>query len=368
MKKVFIVSNEACPRRLLDMEKIATYFRLNGYQVSRTPRNADYKIFVSCAFIERQVNTALKDIWMLGKYPGKLIVTGCLPKIEPKMLKKIHKGPAFPINRIEHIDSFFPDFRIKFKDIPEPNMQFGEKRSKLRFRKHEARIRIAWGCSQRCSFCAIRQAIGSLRSKPLDVIKKEYSDLLSSGYRRFVFIAANTGSYGTDIGTSLTGLMNNLDEIDSGKSVTWDIRELNALYVVIHREKLVDEIRRGKIPALQCITQSGSERILKLMNRYSDVKKIESTLRYFRSIRKNLILSTHIIVGFPTETEEDFQKTLDFLNRIQFNHITFFPYFDAPGTAAFRMKRKVPAETVKERIDKAVRQLRSRRCKTDVFS
>ena len=275
---------------------------------------------------------------------------------------------------MDMFDSLFPDFKVRFRDVPDPNKQFGEKEgiieriSLFPRKKKTARIRISWGCNQNCAYCARSRAIGKLKSKPMRVLRDEYERLLRDGYRNFIFISANPGEYGMDIGSSLTRLMESFDEIDSGLDVKWDIRELSPVSVISHRKKLGDEIKKGKIPSLQCTIQSGSERILKLMKRYSDVKEIQSTLDDFRKLNKDLILRTHVIVGFPSETDEDFETTLVVLKKVGFNHVTLFPYYDAPETISSRMKKKVSAEVVNKRISMAVESLKKSGCKVDIFS
>jgi tRNA A37 methylthiotransferase MiaB len=166
--KVFIC-HKGCGLRALDGARLENYVRLNGGTVLEDPKNADIIIFVACAFTKSKEDESFDLIKELDQYRGKLVVVGCLSEICPTRFKKEFEGTALPSKDLDQIDDFFPSFKIKFKEVPDANVPlplFG-----IYKRTDETMppvIRIANGCLGRCTYCAVRFAVGKLRSKPAD--------------------------------------------------------------------------------------------------------------------------------------------------------------------------------------------------------
>lgn len=169
-----------------------------------------------------------------------------------------------------------------------------------------------------------------------------------------MIVSDDIGPYGVDIGTNLPTLLEALSRVDNGIKVKWDIRQLAPKWFLKFKETLKKLIEDKKIVHLLISIQSGSESLLKSMNRSIDMEALALTLKEFREINPELVLKTEVIVGFPSETEEDHQKTIEYLIRVGFNQVQLFTYSDVPGTKANEMNQKIPQEVIKERLDSAI--------------
>ncbi|VVB82107.1 Ribosomal protein S12 methylthiotransferase RimO [uncultured archaeon] len=342
MKTVFLTKNPGCSRRALDLARLSAYFSANEFEVVDNPKKADYIIFVTCSFMKSKVDECIKKIKNFRKYNGEVIVLGCLPEIALSSLKKVHEGKYLSTKDIEEIDKYFPDFKIKLKDIPDSNYISSASVPSLK---------ICSGCNDKCSYCAINRAIGELKSKSLKQCKEEYLRLL--GNNLYIDITAdNVGSYGLDIGSSFGKLLLELDKI-SPNEIKWQIKELHPFWIIKYKKELLSLIKKGRIVCLQSAIQSGSERILSLMNRYNNLKEIEKTLLEFRLANPSLNLLTQVIVGFPTESEEEFNMTLNSIKQLGFQSVQIFPYYDAENTIASGIKEKVTKRIIKKRMKTA---------------
>ncbi len=390
MKKIFIFTN-GCTRRKLDVEKMKKYFTLNGYKITKGIKNADLIIFVSCAFIEERVRESLKIIEELKKYKKEIIVAGCLPEISKDRLEKVFKEKVISTKNLKEIDKFFKDFQYKFSIVPDPNLpcfllselllilktkpltelfslnsfhlvkeflinaiqsKFIHSRSKIYF------LRINQGCLGNCAYCGIRKAIGSLKSKPIEICLQEYQQILNRGCENVVILGDDVGAYGLDLNTSFPELLNQLSGIEQRIFVRWSIKEMHPQWIVKYYSDLLNFIRRGKIIHILCGIQSGSSGILKLMNRYSNVEIIKRALKEFKKVNPNLKLSAQIIVGFPSETEKDFLMTLGFIKEIKFDKIFIYPYSNQEGTIAFKLPNQISSEIKSKRIKQILTFLR----------
>ena len=334
-----------------------------------------------------------------------MIVTGCLPAIAPAKLSRVFKGRTITTCDLETIDTLFPWFDRRLHDVPDANTchyskfalpdpwpvraekvlaftrksirefewspRFFKKGShylKTRLINQDGRftqpalpvipvkqkrhgIRIGSGCLGTCSYCGIRKAIGPLQSKPLNACLTEYRRLLRDGHRDFVIGSEDTGAYGRDIGSSLPQLLDAFGHVDSGITVRWYLTSLKPIWLLEFQSEILKLAGRGKLSHLECPIQSGSARILDLMNRPVDLFATEKILTAIRKAAPDIALVTHIIVGFPSETDHDFEKTMALLKRHSFQSIVLNPYDDKPQSVASRMDHKVPADIIAARYE-----------------
>lgn len=406
--KIFIFNNNRqCEGRGLDASRLARYFGSNNCDIVKKPKIADYIILFTCAYnnvIEEQ-NLELIDKFKRYKYKGELIVAGCLPEIAPEKLKKIFKGRSVVTKNLCEIDRIFAGFKTKFFEVPDANkclfspssvpapLSIRIKESLIPLRKllkqHEfsklfyynclrfaknnlisrisliktsinkirreenaySILRIGTGCLGNCSYCGIRNAIGRLKSKPLDDCLKEYRKLLEMGHRDFEIGSEDTGAYGLDLNSSLPELLDKMSGMDKSLEVSWFVVSLKPLWMLKYKSELLKIIKEGKIKYLECPVQSGSERILKLMNRYSNIKEIVATLLEFKNAYPDIGLITHIIVGFPSEIEDDFFATMDMIKKVNFRVVLPFLYCDKEMSMASTMNGKLDEETIDKRLD-----------------
>ncbi len=380
MKKVYLEPIGCCRRRLLDASKLIRYFRKNNCSIVKDPSEADHIILVTCAFQKSREDSCFEAINKYSAYEGNLIVTGCLPGIAPSRLKDEFKGQFLVTKDLDSIDKFFPDFKCQFSTLSDSHEEFKVSMFKrilshleftrpfhlrfinflkgaLSFRqlgRKSALLRVCSGCLGNCSYCAIRFSTGKINSKPISICNREYNGLLEKGYNHFVICGEDIGAYGIDIGSSLPKLFENLCSIDQSFKVSWEIPELHPRWAIKYKDELVKNIKSGKIVKLGCPIQSGSNKILKLMNRFYDTDNMINSLIELRNSNPELYLYTHMIIGFPSESDQDFQDTLDLIKKIRFDHVLLFTYSERKGTDAVQFDGKLSNQIKKERLSKAL--------------
>jgi len=211
------------------------------------------------------------------------------------------------------------------------------------------RIEIGRGCLGDCSYCSIRIGMPKFESRPEEQILEEFKAGLKDNYKTFALIAGDIGCYGFDINTNLPSLLSGLFAVDGDyKIMLWDfnIRWLMKYYSEMF---LILKANHEKVERIILPIQSGSNRILKLMNRHYEIEEVKNCLKNLHRGIPDLTLETQIIVGFPGETDEDFGKSLDLVREIDFYDIAIFPYEDRPGTIASNMPNRVPENVIKKR-------------------
>ncbi|MFH1848757.1 MAG: radical SAM protein [archaeon] len=392
--KVFLMNTAACPRRLLDSTRIANFFRINGAEIVRDAGIADYIIVVTCVTTNSSEDNSFEWIERFSKHPGELIVGGCLPAIGSDEFRRKFQGRCFSTKSIGDIDRLFPSFRVKYTDIPDANWLFNNdnldmvfKRFLVRFKfskinlfrkfriewlrkifdvyadpgiidRKTAYLRISYGCMENCAYCRVKHAVGRLKSKPVEDIVDEYRRLIDGGVRNFLLEGDDTGSYGLDIRLSLADLILSLEEIDRGIPVSWDFGKLNPKWIMRYRKELLGLIEKGRIAELRVGLQSANSRILKLMNRNYDVEAIRDILKEYKTACPGLKMSGTFIVGFPTETDDEFNEFLNYIGLVKFDRVILFAYSDAADLGSYSLPGKVDSRTMDRRISQAIRFLK----------
>lgn len=393
--KIFITSNTAhCHRRSLDATRLIKYFKLNCCKIVSNPKDSTHIIVITCAFHQDTEDRAVILIEELSKYNKELIIVGCLPGVAPERIQQFSKAKFVPTQNLNEIDLIFNNFKIKFSELPDANFLAKsiaqpsdtlfhalltvlkrlyskclyclkyEFTKRLKKRKVQllpnymdrsyvcANIRVSEGCTGNCSYCIIRKAIGKLKSKPLETCLKEYRILLDQGKREFAITADNVGAYGIDINSTFAELLEEMSKIDNGLNAKWIILDLHPRWAIQYKSELIKLIKDGRIKHILCPVQSGSSRILGLMNRYTDIEQIKMTLSEFKKANPDFSITSHFIVGFPSETEQDFQATLNFVDEVKIDPI-FLPYSDRKGTISYELQDKIDPEIIKNRMQKA---------------
>lgn len=416
IRKAFIIEQHVCYRRLIDASKLANYFRANSCVVTHDPEEADYLILFTCAVTASIEREGFQAIEKLSRYRGELIVMGCLPEIARSKFDAVFHGRSLPTRDMDRVDALFRDHAIPFAAIPEPYdkveafpppcvpfetatasagrptllkklRRFSVSRvGAMRVRRfvrdrvvalldrargrdrNTYHFRIARGCKGHCTYCGIRFAIGPLRSRPLEECLRDYRELLAMGRRNFHILAEDVGAYGLDIGCTFADLLDRMSELDRGLDVRWQITEVNAVWAVKYRAALARAIRTGKLTALQIAQESGSPRILRRIKKYSLVEHIEAAITEFKQANSMVRLSGLFIVGFPSETEEEFQQTLEFIRRNYQDGVNLAPYSDREGTAASQFTEKIDGATIRTRLERAMEILDSDRITWSVSS
>ncbi|MGL4723695.1 MAG: 30S ribosomal protein S12 methylthiotransferase RimO [Scandinavium sp.] len=343
-----------CPKNLVDSERILTELRTEGYDVVPSYDDADMVIVNTCGFIDSAVQESLEAIGEALKENGKVIVTGCLGakvdqirEVHPKVLEIT--GPHSYEQVLQHVHHYVP------KPQHNPFLSLVPEQGVKLTPRHYAYLKISEGCNHRCTFCIIPSMRGDLVSRPIGDVLSEAKRLKDAGVKELLVISQDTSAYGVDVKhrmgfhdgepvkTSMVGLCEQLAKLG-----VW-VR-LHYVYPYPHVDDVIPLMAEGKIlPYLDIPLQHASPRILKLMKRPGSVDRQLARIKQWREICPELTLRSTFIVGFPGETEEDFQMLLDFLKEARLDRVGCFKYSPVEGATANELEGQVPEEVKEER-------------------
>ncbi len=343
-----------CPKALVDSEVILTRLRSEGYEVSPSYRDSDLVVVNTCGFIDAAVEESLDAIGEALAENGKVIVTGCLGAREgeirarhPSVLK-VTGAHAFE-DVMAAVHEHLPPAHDPFTDLLPPQ---GIKLTP----KHYAYLKISEGCNHRCTFCIIPSMRGDLVSRPIGEVMGEAERLVGAGVRELLVVSQDTSAYGVDMGyrTSFWGgrpLKTRFLDLAKalGEMGAW-VR-LHYVYPYPHVDEVIPLMAEGKIlPYLDIPFQHASPRILRSMKRPASAENNLERIQTWRSICPELTIRSTFIVGFPGETDEDFEDLLDFLDAAQLDRVGCFAYSPVAGAAANALPGQVPAEVKEDRL------------------
>ncbi|HLU13383.1 MAG TPA: 30S ribosomal protein S12 methylthiotransferase RimO [Arenimonas sp.] len=343
-----------CPKALVDSERILTQLRVEGYEIVPSYDDADVVVVNTCGFIDAAVDESLEAIGEALAENGKVIVTGCLGK-RPETIRQAHPdvlaitGPQDYDSVMSAVHQALPPRHDPFLDlVPDYGLKLTP--------RHYAYLKISEGCNHRCSFCIIPSMRGDLVSRPVDEVLREAERLVRGGVRELLVISQDTSAYGVDLKyaertwrerswqTRMKSLCEGLSELGA-----W-VR-LHYVYPYPHVDDIIPLMAEGKVlPYLDIPFQHASPRILRLMKRPGAVEKTLERIRRWRGICPELTLRSTFIVGFPGETEQEFEELLDFLDEAQLDRVGAFAYSPVEGAAANALPDPVPEEVKQERL------------------
>lgn len=350
-----------CPKATVDSERILTQLRTEGYQLTNSYQDADTVIVNTCGFIDSAVQESLDTIGEALQENGKVIVTGCLGAKEQQVLDVHPKvlavsGPAAYEEVLSAVHNVVePPSHNPFVDLVPPQ---GIKLTP----KHFAYLKISEGCNHRCTFCIIPSMRGDLVSRPVSDVIAEAKRLKEAGVKELLVVSQDTAAYGVDTKyqmefaegrptkTSMVGLSEALGEL-GGVGEFW-IR-LHYVYPYPNVEEVIPLMAEGKIlPYLDMPLQHANPRVLKAMKRPGNVEKTLERINKWREMVPNLTIRSTFIVGFPGETEEEFQDLLDFIEAAQLDRVGCFQYSPVEGATANDIAEQVPDDIKQERFDR----------------
>jgi ribosomal protein S12 methylthiotransferase len=356
--KVYI-QTLGCPKNEVDSEIISGSLESEGFDLCSDPKEADIIVVNSCGFIreakEESIQTTLSLATLKDEDKAKkLILYGCLGQRYPKKLKKL-LPEVDAIFGVEKIDSLLSYCRNAKTIEPEGEKKFSPgyveyPRRKIAADRPYAYLKISEGCNNYCSYCAIPYIRGPLRSRRLENITKEAQILVDSGVKEIILIAQDTTSYGVDIYGS-PELVRLLREISKIEELKW-IRILYAQPKGVD-DNLIQEISENEKTCkyIDLPLQHISDKILRRMNRKVTKRQICDLIERIRVKVPGVALRTTFIVGFPAETEADFQELLDFVEETGFDQLGAFAYSREEGTRAHDFSNQVPRRIKEERLD-----------------
>ena len=369
--KTFIFVNQSCYRRQEEIARVRRFLFINGFAEDTDLAKTDLAIFFTCAFSQSRVVDMLNEIGRIRsaiREGCELIVGSCLPETGGDELSKVFRGKTITPKDFGALNQL-PGITVKIEEIPD---LFGKDTvcapavrppssntalldiplvgvaTRLGTDKRMG-VFIASGCLRRCSYCAIRFATGKLRSKPLDVVSRTFSEGLERGYRKFEIYADSLGDYGLDIGTNLGELFDWL--LRNDQKFTVGIYDLHPQAFLKYFDVILSLCQAGKVHYLYVPIQSGNARILKRMNRPCDVEALARKLLMVKG-QTNVFLQTGIIVGFPGETDEEFEDTLLVLKAVHFSDVYVHFYSDMPNTESSKMSNKISKDIMLRRLER----------------
>jgi len=317
-----------CPKALVDSERILTQLRVEGYDLVQTYDDADVVVVNTCGFIDSAVTESLDTIGEAMAENGKVIVTGCLGK-RAELIREAHpgvlsiSGPQDYASVMDAVHNALPPKHDPFLDLlPDYGLKLTP--------KHYAYLKISEGCNHRCSFCIIPSMRGDLVSRPVDEVLREAEKLVRGGVKELLVVSQDTSAYGVDLKYApklwRTGMYETrMKALCEGLSELGVWTRLHYVYPYPHVDDVIPLMAEGKIlPYLDIPFQHASPRILKLMKRPGAVDKTLERVQRWRAMCPELTIRSTFIVGFPGETEDEFEQLLDFLDEAQLDRVGAF--------------------------------------------
>ena len=406
MKSVCIAFGLGCPRAQVDTARLCAYVRANGWSIADTLEEADVILVTTCGYDAQQEQRSfclLDSADRRRKAGSRLVVVGCLAGINEARLQATFDADLVPPKSGPDLDEIL-GATVRLDDVADPNEiepfiertsrhfddaerhsdggrvraqgrralecfgiremlsrgRWNRKRTYLWPTERVFSIRVAQGCLGECTYCAIRFAAGPLHSKPLRTVLTEFDAGLALGYTQFKLIAGDLGCYGQDLGTNVADLLSAIMERSADFQLT--LLDFDLKWFIMYSDVLIDLFARhnARMRFLALPLQSGSERTLQHMRRGHTAADAERALLALREACPGVALGTHVLVGFPGETERDFEDTLNVLRAVRFHRVDFYDYQDRPGTEASAMPDKVPRDVIRSRSLRGRREFGSR--------
>lgn len=395
-----------CPRVEVDTAKLFGFFEANGWQVTDAIEEADLVVVMTCGFCEMWENRNLRllEVAESRRRPGsRLVVAGCLAGIDEPRLRETCHGDLVPPKDASRLNDII-GASIRLDEIGDPILiESLIERARGCFSQQERRsdetrsravchrlaeligvaqgpkegqasseavctIRVAWGCLGECSYCAIRFAAGPLRSKPLAKVLDQFDQGLRLGCKDFEVVAGDLGSYGQDLGSNIVDLLAGL--MERSPAFRLHLQDFDPKWLVRYHEPLVSLLAENasRVASIIIPVQSGSDRVLARMRRGHTAAEAQAAVAAVRAACPTAALETHVLIGFPGETDVDFQDTLKLLQACRFDNVTCYNYEDRPNTEASEMRPKVPRRTMKARGFRLKREIEGLRSAVRYFA
>ena len=343
-----------CPKALVDSERILTQLRVEGYDLVNSYDDADVVVVNTCGFIDSAVVESLDAIGEAMAENGRVIVTGCLGKRSEVIREQYPdvlaiSGPQDYASVMDAVHQALPPRHDPFVDL---TPDIGVKLTP----RHYAYLKISEGCNHRCSFCIIPSLRGDLVSRPVDQVLREAEKLVMGGVRELLVVSQDTSAYGVDLRyaprewhgrsyqTRMKALCEGLAELG-----VWT--RLHYVYPYPHVDDIIPLMAEGRLlPYLDIPFQHASPRILRLMKRPGAVERTRERIARWREVCPELTIRSTFIVGFPGETDAEFEELLDFLDDVQLDRVGAFAYSPVEGADANALPDPVPEELKQERL------------------
>lgn len=389
------ITTDGCEVAGLKSTQIQQFLTQNSSDIKIVTNieEADLVVFYACGLTntaEQQALRLLRKMRSQMKPNARIVVWGCLSKVNPKSLAPVYDGPTLGPNDTDYFESILKDISHPYDEVYantlisslpwnyEDHSDFSSRilwnirytlESELLARLGLLKLtttelkdpvfflRVAEGCASNCTYCSERLVWGRIRSQPIKKIISEFKLGLQKGYKRFFLCAEDLGAYGVDIGHSACDLLKKIVNLDTDKEYKIIINEMSPPYLKTAFSDFREIFASGRVESVGCQVESGSVRILKLMGRHYKAEEWREVMLRINAEFPHIRLTTHFMVGFPTETAEDFEATLKLLNYPLFlNEIAIFKFSPRPGVPASLLKGQIPETTKESRYRKLNRK------------
>lgn len=346
------IQSLGCKVNLYESEYIIDQFQKAGYEIVPFEEKADIYVINTCSVTNTSDVKSRKVIHQaIRRNPDACIVAmGCFIEANHDYQEDgvdILLGNANKSKVLEYVKKYLQTKeKANYFITPIPST-FDDMTMSTFLGRTRAFIKIQDGCENFCSYCIIPYVRGKCRSKNFQTVLDEIQNYVQHGYKEVVLTGIHTGNYGVDLGTDFATLLREIVKINGLIRLRISSIEITEL-----TDEVLQIIRENKVIVdhLHIPLQSGCDKILKLMNRKYDLNYFENKMEQIRKIRPHISLTTDIIVGFPGETEKDFQDTLSFVREVRFSKVHVFPYSRRSGTVAADMKEQIPGDVKKDRV------------------
>lgn len=360
--KKYYIETFGCQMNVRDSEIIRGFLEKIGMTATEDPNQADFALFNTCAIRENAEDHLFGELGhmksVVDKKPETIVaVCGCMMQLEVPFRKIRDKykyvSLVFGTNNVDALYRLLEDCvknRHRVLDVVSNPGDIIEGLPSKRMEPHRAFVNITYGCDKFCTYCIVPFTRGMQRSRRHEEVVAEVRDLVRHGYKEVTLLGQNVSSYGADLDDNpdFAGLLREVSDTGIAR-----IR-----YMTSHPHDFTDDVfdvmaeRKNIMPYLHLPIQSGSDHVLKLMNRSYDLAKYMHLVNLVKSKVPDIALTTDIIVGFPGETEEDFQQTLKLVEEVRYDSCYTFIFSPRPGTPAYNMKQNATPEEIQSRFDR----------------
>ncbi|CAN2046952.1 tRNA N6-threonylcarbamoyladenosine [Candidatus Magnetomoraceae bacterium gMMP-1] len=358
--KIFIRGLNACLQRKADLQRYVEYLEANRHEIVKTIEASDTILLWTCAYRQDQHNHSLEVIDRYKNLEQELIVCGCLPSINPEGLKEHFDGKSFEWKfQEENMRELFGGGEASLSDFELPVIERCLPADLETYRKEHPEVKVGYtdqfikiyvseGCEFNCTYCAERLAFPKYKSVPVEKLVDACKKMIEeTGQKRIVLWADSLGDYGHDIGCTLSELIQALLKI--APDVEIGIENIHPKHFLEQYDSLIKLIKKKKIFLLNMPIQSASDRILKMMNRLYTRADLDHIFIGLTEAEFDNC-ETDIIVGFPTETDAEYQETLDMLIHYQLKYVKISGYLETPGMPSNTIVPKIAAEEIRQRV------------------
>jgi ribosomal protein S12 methylthiotransferase len=352
-RAAIITNNLHCERHVQYFSTIEKYFKANGWEIAED-FNVNKIVICGCGFHDamyEKVLTALKEIRKLNFLEKNIIVMACLPKTQERKLSKDFGGQIVELNREELLDDIIRA-KVPFREIRPVNIYAANKKCLSEDVDYEKfHIKISQGCLRECTFCVINKAKGKIRSIPYDNIAEQVETAVESGWRKIFFMGEDTFAYGIDIGTTIIDLVEKV--MAGAPEIELYFGYLHIRWLKKYSREILSLCKRGLLRELHIGLQHVDEEMLEKMGRPARFPEIYDIIRSLKKEAPGLYLVADILVGFPGETEEKFNRLVEFFKQDKcFDKVKHFGYSDVDGAPSSGFENKVPPEIISARWDR----------------